>query len=359
LKNKEKKISVTETYHGLLHDKPLYSFLLKNETIEIVITNFGCIVLSVNTPDKNGNNKNILAGFKTPDEYKYNKYYFGCVIGRYANRIAKGTFMINGQTYHLKLNDGVNSLHGGEEGFHNKVWEVKNIINGETQVGIEFEYISKDGEEDFPGNLLIKVTYLLNDKNELIIQYKAVTDKATPVSLTNHSYFNLTGFENNNIHDHLLQINAGEYTEKNANNQPTGDILKVNDSVFDFRLPQKIGANIFKEELKIDKGYDHNFVLKHHHSDELLHAATLSDEVTGRELKVFTTAPGLQVYTANFFDGSVTGRQNKIYNQHCCVALETQAFPDSPNHSNFPNTILNPGEEYHSTTIYSFGLINQ
>lgn len=357
MKNKEKKISITETHLGLFDDKPLYSFLLKNGNIEIEITNLGCIILSISAPDKNGNKKNIVVGFKTPEEYKDNKYYFGCVVGRYANRIAKGTFMINGQVYHLKLNDGVNNLHGGEDGFQKKVWEVKNIIDDETQAGIEFEYISKDGEEGFPGNLSTNVTYLLNDKNELMIQYKAVTDKATQVSLTNHSYFNLTGFDNSTIYDHQLQINAGEYTEKNSDNQPTGTILKVDDSVFDFRSPKKIGANIFDEVLKDDKGYDHNFVLKYNNSDELLHAATLSDEETGRELKVFTAAPGLQVYTANFFDGSVTGSQNKNYNQHCCVALETQAFPDSPNHSNFPNTILYPGEEYNSTTIYSFGLI--
>ncbi len=334
------------------------SFLLKNDAIEIEISNLGCIILSVKTPGKNGVLQNIVAGFKTINEYKNNKDFFGCVVGRYANRIANGTFTIDDKTYHLKLNDSENNLHGGEFGFDKKVWKLINIISNETQCGIEFEYLSKDGEEGFPGNLLITVTYILNDKNELVIQYKASTDKATPISLTNHSYFNLTGFENDSINDHSLQIFADEYTEKNKNNQPTGKFIKVDDTVFDFRSAKKIGAAINDELLKIDRGYDHNFVLKHDNSDTIIHAAQLSYDESGRTLDVFTTAPGIQLYTANFFDGSITGSQNKVYKQHSAVALETQAFPDSPNHPNFPNTILHPGEIYNSTTVYAFGLIN-
>ena len=300
-----------------------------------------------------------MAGFKTIDEYKNNKYFFGCVVGRYANRIAKGKFKINYKTYQLKLNNGANNLHGGEAGFDKKIWNTERIINNETQAGVKFSYISKDGEEGFPGNLKASVTYTLNDKNELTIHYKAVTDKATPVSLTNHSYFNLTGFENNSIINHSLKIYSDEYTEKNENNQPTGKFIKVDDTVFDFRSAKKIGTNINNDVLKNDKGYDHNFILKHDNSNDIIHAAILSDDETGRILNVFTTAPGIQLYTANFWDGSIIGAQNKIYKQHSAVALETQSFPDSPNHSNFPNTILCPGEEYDSTTIYSFGLINQ
>ncbi len=350
-------LSVTEKYHGLFDGKKLYSFTLKNDAIEIDITNLGCIILSVKTPDKTGKVKNIVAGFKTIEAYKNNKDFFGCIVGRYANRIANGTFKIGDKTYHLKLNDGVNNLHGGKIGFDKKVWDVKNIIRTVTQAGIELEYFSKDNEEGFPGNLKASVTYLLNDKNELIVQYKATTDKATPISLTNHSYFNLSGFENNSIYNHELKINAEEYTEKNKNNQPTGKFVSVDNTIFDFRSPKKIGTNINDDELKNDKGYDHNFVLKHNHSKEIIHSAQLSDNESGRTLNVFTTAPGIQLYTANFWDDSIIGSQNKTYKQHSAVALETQSFPDSPNHLNFPNTILYPAEEFHSTTIYAFGLI--
>ncbi len=334
------------------------SFLLKNDAIEIEVTNLGCIILSIKTPGKNGDIKNIVAGFKTIDDYKNNKDFFGCVVGRYANRIANGMFTIDDKRYQIKLNDGVNNLHGGEVGFDKKVWGVKNIINNETQSGVEFAYLSEDGEEGFPGNLKVSVTYLLNDKNELIIHYKASTDKATPVNLTNHSYFNLSGFEIDSINDHSLQIFAGEYTEKNEHNQPTGKFIKIDDTIFDFSPAKKIGADINDAVLKNDKGYDHNFVLKHYNSNELVHAATLSDAESGRTVNVFTTAPGIQIYTANFFDGSITGSQNKVYKQHSAVALETQSFPDSPNHFNFPDTILYPGEIYNSTTVYAFGLIN-
>ena len=334
------------------------SFLLKNGPIEITITNLGCIILSVKTPDKFGALQNIVAGFKTIEEYRNNRDYFGCVVGRYANRIAYGTFKIDGNTYHLKLNDGVNNLHGGEYGFDKQVWKVNSTISNQTNSGVEFEYESKDGEEGFPGNLKVSVTYLLNNRNELIIQYKATTDKATPVSLTNHSYFNLTGFENDSVNDHALLIFADKYTEKNKDNQPTGEFINVDNTVFDFRSVKKIGIDINDDVLKTDKGYDHNFVLKHDNSDAIIHAAHLSDDESGRTLDVFTTAPGIQLYTANFFDSSITGSQNKVYKQHSAVALETQSFPDSPNHSNFPGTILYPEKTYNSTTVYAFGLIN-
>jgi len=339
-------------------NKKIRCFLLKNNDVEIEVMNWGCIILSIKTPDKWGNKKNIVSGFKTIPEYENNKDYFGGVVGRYANRIANGTFSIDGKAYHLKLNNGVNSLHGGDEGFNKRIWNVKNIITNERQVGIEFEYVSKDGEEGYPGNLNVSVEYLLNEKNEFIIQYKATTDKETPVSLTNHSYFNLSGFENDSIVNHYLQIYANEYTEKNENNQPTGKFINVDNTVFDFRSAKKIGKNIQDSVLKSDRGYDHNFILKHDNSNELIHAAQLSDDETGRTLNVFTTSPGIQLYTANFFDGSIIGSQNKNYIQYSAVALETQSFPDSPNHPNFPNTILYPNKEYHSRTIYAFGVIN-
>ena len=357
MSNTLQKISV-EALPMQSSNNQIKSFLLKNDAIKIEITNLGCIILSIKTPDKSGTFQNIVAGFKTINEYKNNKDFFGCVVGRYANRIANGMFTIDDKTYQLKLNDGVNSLHGGEHGFDKQVWKVAKVISDETHCSIVFEYLSKNGEEGFPGNLNVSVTYLLNNKNELIIHYKATTDKATPVSLTNHSYFNLSGFEIDSINDHSLQIFAGEYTEKNINNQPTGKFIRIDDTIFDFRSARKIGADINDEVLKNDKGYDHNFVLKHDNSDAIIHAAQLSDDESGRTLDVFTNATGIQLYTANFFDGSITGSQNKVYKQHSAVALETQSFPDSPNHSNFPDTILYPGEIYNSTTVYAFGLIN-
>jgi aldose 1-epimerase len=356
LSNTLQKISV-EALPGQ-SDSQIKTFLLTNDAIEMEITNLGCIILSLKTRDKGGTLQNIVAGFKTINEYKNNTHFFGCVVGRYANRIANGMFTIDDETYQLKRNDGVNNLHGGEFGFDKQVWETKNTISAATQCAVEFDYLSKDGEEGFPGNLNVSVIYVLNVKNELIIHYKATTDKATPVNLTNHSYFNLSGFQNDCINNHSLQIFADEYTEKNKNNQPTGKFIKVDGTIFDFRSAKRIAADISDEVLKNDRGYDHNFVLKHDNSDAVIHAAQLSDDESGRTLDVFTTAPGIQLYTANFFDGSITGSQNKVYRQHSAVALETQAFPDSPNHPNFPNTILHPGEIYNSATVYAFGLLN-
>lgn len=345
---------ITQQYQGLFEGKELYLFTLTNGSVKITVTNLGCIILSIDTPDRSGVTKNIVAGFKTIGEYKNNRDFFGCIVGRYANRIANGRFIIDNKTYQLERNDGANNLHGGRDGFDKKVWNVERMINDEIQSGIEFSYISKDGEEGFPGNLKVWVTYALGIGNELTIRYKATTDKDTPVSLTNHSYFNLTGFENDSVLTHSLRIYSSEYTEKNALNQPTGNFIKADDTVFDFRQAKTIGTDIEDGVLKNDKGYDHNFVLKRSHSNELVHAATLSDDETGRVVDVFTTAPGIQIYTANFWDGSVTGSQNRIYKKHSAVALETQSFPDSPNHPGFPDTILIPGEEYHSTTVYTF-----
>jgi aldose 1-epimerase len=218
---------------------------------------------------------------------------------------------------------------------------------------VEFEYLSSDGEEGYPGNLLVKIKYTLNNKNELSIEYNADTDRPTPVSLTNHSYFNLSGFETPNIYEHLLLVNAEIYTEKNANNTPTGNIIPVADTPLDFRQPKKIGKDI--DQFPKDKGFDHNFVLKKNVSREIVLAAQLKDPSSGRRVTVYTDQPGIQVYTANFWDGTVEGSHGP-YQQHGAVALETQAFPDSPNHPSFPDTIVRPGEHYFSKTIYKFGI---
>lgn len=349
---KSNSLSLRYEQAAQLRDKDVYRIFLTNGEVEIILTNLGCSILAINAPDKNGDCKNIVAGFPNLEDYLVNRDYLGCVVGRYANRIASGRFMLDGKPILLPQNDGVNHLHGGAEGFHKKIWDVQRVINNEECVGVVFSYLSKDGEEGYPGNLELTVSYSLNKDNQLCIEYSAETDKPTPVSLTNHSYFNLTGFDVPVIDDHLLQVNATAYTEKNEQNVPTGSVLSVEGTALDFRKPKKIGSGI--DSFPIDMGYDHNFVLEAHSIDEVVFAAKLSEPVSGRSLSVFTSAPGIQVYTANYWDSSIKGVQGQLYDKHGAVALETQAFPDSPNQSSFPNTILHPGEKYSSKTIYAF-----
>jgi len=308
--------------------------------------------MAVYTPDRNGVMKNVVAGFEQPEDYAGNPWYFGCVVGRYANRIAGGRFMLDGQQVQLSVNNDGNHLHGGFEGFHSKVWTLEALLREEDQAAVVFAYTSRNGEEGYPGNLKAQVKYTLNRQNQLQISYTAVTDQPTPVNLTNHSYFNLSGFEQPLITGHLLQVNADHYTEKNGRNVPTGRILPLAGTGADFTVATRIGDNI--QQFPQDKGLDLNYVLK----QPLLStpAAILEDPLTGRYLQVFTDQPGIQVYTANYWDGSITGRQGRAYIQHGAVALETQAFPDSPNHAGFSRTILEPGAVYESTTVYAFGV---
>ncbi len=301
-----------------------------------------------------GVRQNIVAGFNNIAEYQYNPDYLGCIVGRYANRIAGGRYSYNAKIINLSRNDGQNHLHGGVNGFNKKIWDVQSIIREKDCAGVVFHYVSKDGEEGYPGNLDVKVTYLLNQQNQLVIRYHATTDQATPVNLTNHSYFNLSAFSNPQINKHLLQINAAYYTESNEQSLPTGKILPVAETALDFRQPKMIARDL--DALPTEKGFNHNFVLdKQQHS--LAFAAQLTDPGTGRIVKVYTDQPGLQLYTANYWDGSTRGSHAQFYQQHGAVALETQAFPDSPNHPAFPDTLLQPGEEYATTTIYEFGLV--
>ncbi len=342
---------IRKTLYGHIKGSPIYSIELKNKNISVGITNIGCAITSICTPDKNGFQKNIVAGFKDLKDYKQNEFYFGCVLGRYANRLANGRFNLDGREIQLSVNDGINHLHGGIKGFNKKIWQMDNIINNENEIGVEFNYVSRDGEEGYPGNLSIKVKYTLNEENQLSINYFAETDKPTPVNLSNHTYFNLTGFEDN-ILNHDLQIASHFYTEKNINNVPTGNVLSLSDTPLDFIKQKKIGENI--NALITDKGFDHNYILKENVGKEIEWAAQLSEKKTGRIVNVYTNQPAIQLYTANFWNGSVIGQQNKPYLKHGSVALETQSFPDSPNHPNFPNTILYPDDIYSSTTIYEF-----
>lgn len=351
--NNKNKPFLSSEFYGILKEKEVYKYTLQNETIKVEITNLGCSIMAIYTKGSDQLEKNIVAGFKDIKDYENNPYYFGCVIGRYANRIAYGKFTLNDKTIQLSVNDGINHLHGGFEGFNKKVWKLISAQADKDEVVVEFEYLSCNGEEGYPGNLLVKIKYIINAKDQLVIEYNADTDSATPISLTNHSYFNLSGFESPNIYEHLLSVYAENYTEKNLNNTPTGNILPVIDTPLNFNKPKKIGKDL--NQFPKDKGFDHNFILKRDFSSEIIQASELRDLASGRTLKIYTDQPGIQLYTANFWDGTIEGSHG-VYQQHGAVALETQAFPDSPNHPAFPDTILKPGQHYFSTTIYEFGI---
>lgn len=345
---------MTETFCYELQGKPVYTFVLRNEKASVTLTNLGAAIIAIHMPDREGRIENIAAGFEDLRDYEKNPDYFGCIVGRYANRIANGQFVLDGQIVRLPLNDGVNHLHGGVEGFHKKVWGLHSLIREGEETGVVLEYFSEDGEEGYPGNLRVKVSYMLNSRNALSIRYSAETDKRTPVNLTNHSYFNLTAFKDPLIYGHMLDIQALQYTRKSERNVPTGDLLPLVDTPLDFLTPRPIGESI--DQLVADHGYDHNYVLIRHFPGEVVPAAELYEPVSGRVLRVFTDQPGIQLYTANWWDGSQRGPQGKPYGKHGAVALETQAFPDSPNHPAFPDTILGPGDVYRSVTIYEFGV---
>jgi aldose 1-epimerase len=280
-------------------------------------------------------------------EYIRNPWYFGCIVGRYVNRIGGALFYLDRQAVRLSPNDGKNHLHGGFEGFNRKIWDLKDVLDGGQEVGVIFEYTSPDGEEGYPGNLRVQVKYTLQKDNRLCVHYEAVTDKRTPVNLSNHSYFNLSGFDNPSIRDHWVMINAQGYTEKYAQNLPTGKILPLKGTPLDLSRPARFGERI--DRLRFDRGFDHNYVL-----DGKEPAAEVYDPSSGRLLRVITDRPGIQLYTANWWDGSVRGAHEQAYQQHGAFALETQAFPDSPNRPEFPNTILAPGEIYSTNTIFEF-----
>lgn len=325
---------------------PVHLYTLKNTNgMEVKLTDFGGIVTSIVVPDKDGNMDNVVLGFDNIDDYLAGTPYFGALIGRYGNRIAEGKFTLNGEEYTLATNNDPNHLHGGNVGYDKVLWKGEAIGNN----AVSFTYFSEDGEEGYPGNLDIEVVYTLTDDNELKIDYTATTDKATPVNLTNHSYFNLSGDPESLILDHELMINADGYTPVDAGLIPTGEIAEVAGTAFDFTQPFKIGARIDQ----VPGGYDHNWVLQDLEGDMPL-VATLSDPQTGRKMEVYTTEPGLQFYSGNFLDGSLVGPDGSKYVLHAALCLETQHFPDSPNKPNFPSTILEPDDTYQTSTIYKF-----
>jgi aldose 1-epimerase len=331
-------------------------YTLKNRNgMETSITNFGATLVSLKTPDKSGKLADVVLGYRTPAEYEQGTNYFGGTIGRYANRIAKGQFTLDGKTYHVPINDGPNSLHGGTPGFNKRVWTAKDVSNGGTPA-VQFTYFSPDGEEGYPGNLNVEVTYTLRDDNSLQIAYRATTDRDTVVNLTNHSYFNLAGEGSGDILGHELTLHADHFTPVNDTLIPTSELREVKGTPFDFNKAMPIGARINQsdQQLKFGKGYDHNWVLTAGQSDTPQPAAEVYDPGSGRVLTVLTTEPGIQFYSGNFLDGSVHGKSEKAYTHRSGLALETQHFPDSPNHPKFPSTVLKPGQTFTSTSIYKF-----
>jgi len=317
------------------------------------IMTYGAIVVSLEMPDSKGQMDDIVLGYDNLDGYLEVSPYFGAIVGRYGNRIGKGEFTLDGVTYKLATNDNANHLHGGIKGFDKVVWEDKPVWKADG-VGVELSYLSKDGEEGYPGNLKATVTYLLTNKNELRIDYFATTDRATPVNLTHHGYFNLTGGERD-ILGHVLMLNADRFTPVDAGLIPTGELQPVAGTPMDFTKPTPIGERIEAdfEQLKLGGGYDHNWVLNRTGGGLSL-AARVSEPTTGRVVEVWTTQPGVQFYAGNFLDGTITGKGGRGYQHRWGFCLETQHYPDSPNKPNFPSTILRPGERYETTTIYRF-----
>jgi aldose 1-epimerase len=326
--------------------------LTNSKGVRVAITNYGGIVVSLFTPDRNGNLGDIVLGFERLEDYLKGHPYFGAIIGRYGNRIAKGRFTLDGVEYKLAQNNGENHLHGGLVGFDKKVWKARDFVDAEGQ-HLELRYTSPDGEEGYPGNLDVTVTYSLNEQNQLRIDYVATTDKPTVVNLTNHSYFNLAG--EGDILGHLLRLNADYFTPVDAGLIPTGELRPVKGTPFDFTEPTPIGARIEQddEQLRYGRGYDHNFVLRGG-GGSLAEAAEVYEPKTGRVLRVLTTEPGMQFYTGNFLDGTLRGKYGRVYHRRTGFCLETQHFPDSPNKPHFPTTVLRPGQTYRSTTIYEF-----
>jgi aldose 1-epimerase len=353
---KERQVK-KETFGTTPEGKPVDLYILTNaHGLEVRVINFGGIITSLRVPDKNGKLDDIVLGFDNLDGYLENKPYFGAIIGRYANRIANGKFTLDGHEYTLAKNNGSNSLHGGLKGFNKVIWQAEPFRNHQG-MGVTLSYTSKDGEEGYPGNLRVKVTYTLTEKNELAIDYEATTDKATPVNLTQHTYFNLAGEGSGDVLAHELRLNADRFTPIDKNLIPTGEIRSVKGTPLDFTQPATIGARINDpyDQLVIAHGYDHNFVVTRK-DDSLQFAARVREPKSGRVLEAYTTEPGIQLYSANFLDGSVIGKHGHAYKQREAFCLETQHFPDSPNHPDFPSTILRPGNTFHSRTVFKFSV---
>lgn len=346
---------MTRDTFGSVNGTAIDRFTLKNANgVEVQAITYGGIITSIKTPDRHGAAGDIVLGFDTIEGYLQDHPFFGAIIGRYGNRIAKGRFTLNGTTYKLAANNGANHLHGGVKGFDKVVWKGEPLAG---KNGVAFTRTSPDGEEGYPGNLNVRVSYELTDKNQLIVEYHATTDKATPVNLTQHTYFNLAGDGSGDILGQSLMLNADRFTPVDGTLIPTGEIANVEGTPFDFRQPALIGARIAQAhpQLKFGEGYDHNWVLNRS-GNGLQMAAVASDPASGRTLEITTTEPGIQFYAGNFLDGKLTGKGGHVYKHRTGFCLETQHYPDSPNHPDFPSTVLQPGQEYTTSTVFTFGV---
>jgi len=350
--------SITKASFGKLPDGQeitLYTVTNKNG-VEMKVMNYGAIITSLKTPDKNGVLEDIVLGYDSLAGYLKESPFFGAVVGRYGNRIAKGKFTLDGKEYTLAINNGVNALHGGVKGFDKVFWNIEEVPSAEGPA-LKLSYLSKDMEEGYPGNLKAEVIYTLTDNNELRFDYTATTDKTTVVNLTQHSYFNLTGNAKRDILDHELMLTSDEIVPIDKTLIPTGKLRKVANTPFDFTSPQVIGKRINDkdEQIEMGGGYDHCFVLRDA-SDSLKLAAVLTEPTSGRKVEVYTTEPGIQFYSGNFLTGSITGKGNVVYARRFGLCLETEHFPDSPNQKQFPSVVLKPGETYKTSTVYKFGV---
>ena len=330
--------------------------LTNSKGMQVKISNYGAIITSILVPDRDGKLADVALGYDRVEDYinAVDKPYFGAVVGRYGNRIAQGSFSLDGETYTLAINNPPNHLHGGIIGFDKVVWDAK-LTRGAGWQGLELSYLAKNKEEGYPGNLAVTVTYKLTDDNEVRVEYHATTDKATPVNLTQHTYFNLKGEGEGTILDHELMLNAKQYTPVDEGLIPTGEMPEVAGTPFDFRTAKAIGRDIGQDDqqLTYGLGYDHNFVLDKGEGEMSL-AARVQEPTTGRVLEIHTTDPGIQFYSGNFLDGRLQGKSGKPYLHRGGFCLETQHYPDSPNQPNFPSTILKPGEKYQTTTVFKF-----
>lgn len=328
----------------------LQLFSIKNiNNISAQISNYGAKILSICVPDRYGNFDDIVLGFDNLNDYMEKEPYFGAVCGRFANRIKNSEFTIDGKKYYLPKNDADNHLHGGVKGFESKYWEVIES----TKNSVSLSYVSPDGEENYPGNLKVTVTYELSDEDELKISFKATTDKTTVVNLCNHAYFNLNGAGSGTIYNHFLYINADFYTVKDSTDALTGEIRKVKNTSLDFRQPTLLGPRILEEEFIPSKGIDNNWAIRKNHPGELALSGYVYEPVTGRKIEVYSTQPGLQVYTGNWIENQ-EGKGGKMYDIHSAICLETQGFPNSPNVPFFPTSLLHPDQFYDECCIYKF-----
>ena len=347
---------VKELFGRLADGTKVYRWSLENGGTRMKVLSYGGVVQSLEIPDRRGRRANVSLGFDNLDDYVARSPHFGALIGRYGNRIAKGRFTLDGEEYQLSVNDGENSLHGGALGFDYRVWDVEPFTKG-SDTGLVLHYTSVDGEMGYPGTLRAKVTYTLTQRGDWRVDYEATTDRATVVNLTSHVYWNLAGEGSGTVENHELSIAASRYTPTDAGLIPTGELARVSGTPFDFRRAKPVGRDLRDghPQLVTAQGFDHNWVLDKGVTHRPEHIATLRDPASGRTLRIATDQPGLQFYSGNFLDGTLSGTGGALYRQGDALCLETQHFPDSPNQPSFPSTVLRPGETYRTSTVHSFG----